>query len=106
METIIIKGLDASGVIPAPSGLGVVIKSIQATNDLNITFSGLYSGSLSIKSNAYDINKRFNVNENVNINTQSFAATDSAIISYIYVGNQEPYMQSRFRMVMPTSFRR
>lgn len=113
MNTLIISGSGAIGTITAPSGLAVMLKSIQidmpmsdiGTVDPVVTFSGVYNGAFNVNSTVVNIDKRYGNEEEVSISTSAFGDNYSAIISYIYVGDSPTFLNNKFRMPLPQSFR-
>jgi hypothetical protein len=98
MEQIIVRGVSASGLIGAISGLGAEIKSIEidvplnevGTSDPSVTLSGSLTGAYTFHSDT-TLDLRYGT-ENIYITTDSFGAEYSAIIRYVRYGSQTQAM--------------
>ena len=95
MEQIIVRGVTASGLIPAMGGLGTEIRSIEIDVPLNevgstdpiVTVSGALTGSYSFHSDT-TLDLRYGT-EDIYITTEDFTAEYSAIIRYVRYGDQQ-----------------
>lgn len=91
MQTLIISGATASGVITPPSGLGVEFRNITI-NELPagsgiVNISGVSTGVVSIQANTTNP-IRFKTNEVLTLSTSNFTADDSALLSYVTFGDE------------------
>lgn len=98
MEQIIVKGVNASGLIQALPGLDVTIKSIEidvplnevGTTDPVVTVSGSATGAYSFHSDT-TLELDFAKGEDVYITSDAFTAEYSAIVRYVRGGEQNCY---------------
>ena len=101
MESTIITGVTASGLLRASPGLAYEIRGIKydmpnadlSTASGAITLSGSLSGATTLH-NSTDIKMRFLPNEDVYITTAGFEADHSVIVNWLQAGDMTSYMQT------------
>lgn len=108
MESLIISGATASGVITPGPGQGIQVEAIEldvpldevGTTDPIITLSGSISGATSFHSSVTP-KLRFYQDEAVYLTSTDFTAEYSAIVKYVTYGSQEEYLNSRNMSAIP-----
>lgn len=101
MEQIIITGASASGVIPAVSGLGAEIRSIEidiplnevGSTDPSVTISGALTGAYTFHSDT-TLNLRYGT-EDVFVTSTNFSGEYSAVVRYVRYGDQTHWKETR-----------
>ena len=107
MEQIIIAGASASGLIPAISGLGVEIRTIEIDMPLDelgstgpyITVSGALTGAYNFYGDT-SLNLRYGT-EDIYLNAVNFSGSYSAIVRYIRYGDQTCMLNTRNMGAIP-----
>lgn len=112
MEQIILTGTNASGTIPWHHGLGIEIRSVEidlplsevGTSDPSVTMSG--ADVVFTAHSDTTLNLRFPHQYDVTLNTSNFGTEYSAIIRYVYYGDQASHMTTRHQAYIPAWTRR
>lgn len=101
MESKIISGVDASGMLAGSPCLSYEIRSINldipldevGLSDPHLTVSGSQTGAYTFHSST-EAKIRFRPNEDIYITTTNFSGDYSAIINYLQAGDMTSYMQA------------
>lgn len=90
MQTLIITGSNASGVIIPPNGLGVEFRNIDLDFPSGgsgiLTLSGVSTGAVALHTST-DSAIRFKTNEQIDI-TSDFGTTSTAMLGYVTFGDE------------------
>ena len=108
MESLIIVGSSASGVIQPGPSQGIQVEAIElnlpldevGTTDPIITLSGSITGAYSFHS-SISPQLRFYKDEAVYLTTTDFTSEYSAVIKYVVYGSQESYLNTRNMSAIP-----
>jgi len=108
MNTLIITGATASGVIQPGPGQGIRVETVEldipldelGTTDPTITLSGAISGATSFHG-GINPKLRFYQDESVYLTTSGFTAEYSAVVKYLTYGSQEEYLNTRNMSAIP-----
>lgn len=107
MQSTILSGASASGVITPGPSQGIQVENIDFSlpssgtlSNASVTLSGSITGAMSFSS---DINAviRFYKDEVVNLTTSNFAAGYAVAINYVVYGSQEAYLNTRNMDAIP-----
>lgn len=112
MEQIVIEGASASGTIPWRHGCGIEVRSVEidlpldevGTSDPQVTLSG--NGVVQTVHSDTTLNLRFPYQYDVTLSSDNFSAGYSAIIRYVYYGDQKSFMGQRHQAMIPSWTRR
>lgn len=101
MESIILNGSGVSQTWTAGPMQAMYVKLIDidlpmdevGTTSPSVTLSGQYTGAYTFHGGVQP-NLRFKANEDVYITTSNFTSEYTAVINYVRVGDQKPFMQT------------
>jgi len=117
MESMILRGINASGKYTAFPGAGFLVQNIEFDTPTSgvltassITLSGAQTGARTFNKSV-TVNLAFKPNEDVYVTTTNFGATYGVILNYLQVGDGDSYMttdrsrKSIFGYATPWRFR-
>lgn len=106
MESIMIRGTNASGMYVGRPGLAMCLQGVVmdlpnsgTLTNASVTISGAQTGAYTFNGDV-TVTKQFQPNEDVYVTTSNFGANYGAIINYVSTGDMTSYVQddlSQFR---------
>ena len=100
MESLMLRGTDASGLYSGFPGLAMCLQEIVMVvppsgtiADVSVTLSGVITGAITFNNSAKFM-KLYQSNEDVYITTSNFKDNTSVIINYISAGDPSSYMET------------
>ena len=100
MESIMLRGTNASGLYVGRAGLAMELQGIVmdlpnsgTLTAASVTLSGAVTGAYTFN-NTVAVNKLFQPNEDIYVTTSNFGSNYGVIINYVSVGDPQSYMQT------------
>lgn len=109
MQSIIVNGENASGVLSTYHNMGIEIRGVSldipldevGTTDPSITLSGSVTGTTYTFHHSVEPTIRFARNEDVYLTTSNFSGEYSAVINYLVYGDGSMYYADLNKSQLP-----